>query len=99
MANVINLWFALTAAEYHTRKEDGPGPRVEGGDLRELGQSARFYNQEFSVEATEAGWVIRLFPCSGDDFQDEVEILVPKDGSQPVKVVKDRIGRIAHLHS
>jgi hypothetical protein len=98
MAESINLWTALTAAEYNTRKDIGPGPRVSSQDLIDLGRSARFDMQELSLEATDDGWLIKLFPAQGEDYCGEVAILVPKDGLLPVRVLKDEVGRIAHLH-
>lgn len=97
MADSINLWTALTAAEYHTRKDDSPGPKVTAQDLIDLSRSARFGMQELSVASTDEGWILKLFPAEAES-RGEVVILVPKDGSLPVRILKDEVGRLAHLH-
>lgn len=97
MTTHINLWECLTNAERTARKYDTT-PRVTSEDLRTLGQAARFYRQELSVEVTEDGWLLRLFSCDVECYGDEVVILIPKDGREPVEVKKDRIGKREYHH-
>ena len=105
MNHEINLWESITAAEQNHRcDEEGRelkscGPRVSGEDLSELGNTGRWNGQELTVEATPEGWKIRVFSCYSDcSNHDEVVILIPKNHQEPVKILKDQIGRIAHLH-
>jgi hypothetical protein len=95
----INLWEAMTATETNHRREPDTarGPVITGSDLAELGAAARWGGQELSVEATEHGWTLRVFSCYDGPF-DGIEILIPKDGRTPVKIVKDEWGKIAHIH-
>lgn len=85
---------------YHHREPgEGRGPEVTSSDLTDLGKSARFCSgQELSLQATDAGWVIKVFSCYGEGPQDDITILIPKDGRIPVKVLKDQFGKIAHIH-
>lgn len=96
----INLWEAMTAAETNHRREPetARGPEVTETDLQELSRSARFSGQELSLQATEQGWVLKVFSCDSDRVQDEIEILIPKDGIIPVKIVRDRYSRLLHIH-
>jgi hypothetical protein len=97
----INLWEAMTAAETNHRREPDTarGPQITSSDLADLGMAARFGGgQELSLQATDAGWVIKVFSCYGEGPQDDIEILIPKDGRTPVKIVRDRFGKILHLH-
>lgn len=99
MSEPVNLWSALTALEYHTRRTPhGPSPEVQKDFITELGRSSRFYNQEFSVKPTGEGWLIEFFGCDIDSLYDKVIVLIPKDRMQPVKIIKDRAGRIEHHH-
>lgn len=97
MADSINLWECLTAAERNHRKHD-TGPAVHDDQLTSLGRTARFHQQELSVEATEAGWVIRVFGCGVEQAGDEVVILIPSDVREPVRVQKDRVGQREYHH-
>lgn len=97
---MINVWELLTAAEYTHRRhpDDARGPKITDADLGTLSAAGRFNGQELSLEATDAGWVIKVFSCYGEGPNNDIEILIPKDGRTPVKVVRDQWGRIAHLH-
>ena len=97
----MNLWELLTGAEANHRRypDQAFGPKITVDDLVKLGKSARFCNgTELSLEATDAGWVIKVFSCFGDGPNNDIEILIPKDWKAPVKVVRDQVGRMAHLH-
>lgn len=75
----INLWECLTTAEIHARRHDLSKPT--GEDIRALENSARWNGQEISVTPTEDGWLIKVFSCYGEDRSDDIEILIPKQGS------------------
>ena len=100
----INLWEAITAAELNWQKFDkgleprALGPRVKDTDVSGLSKSARWGGQELNVRATEEGWLIKVFSCY--ELMDEysIQILIPKDSSKPAKIIKDRNGRIEHIH-
>lgn len=96
----INLWEALTAAECNHRRDQGIhfGPRVTADDLKELGASARFGGQELNIMATPEGWRIKVFSCYELHSEVCVEILITKDTREPVKIVRDRYGRLEHIH-
>jgi hypothetical protein len=98
--NAINLWELMTAAETNHRREpdSARGPSITSSDLTDLGMAARLGGgQELTLQATDAGWVIKVFSCYGDR-DDNLEILIPKDGRAPVKVLQDRFGKISHVH-
>lgn len=103
--NPINLWEAITASQQNSRLFDegrelrALGPRVSGQDIDDLNKSARWNGQELSVTPNEDGWIIKVFSCYTDHSdQSGIEILIPKDSKQPVRVLKDRTGRISYHH-
>ncbi len=104
MDRSINLWEAITASEHNHDKFDQGleprcyGPKVTSDDVIELGNTGRWNGQELSLKATPEGWLIKVFSCYTEGDPDGVEILVPKDRKEPVKVLKDIVGRIAYQH-
>lgn len=104
LSEPINLWEAITAARTnHDKDSKGQeprclGPRVVDSDVDGLSKSARWYGQELSVRATDEGWVITVFSCWDDRDECGIEILIPKDGKEPAKILKDRNHRIMFLH-
>lgn len=99
----INLWESITAGESNWQKFDSGkelralGPQVTREHVTALSQSARFGGQELSLEPKPEGWVLKVFSCY-DDHEYVIEILIPKDQTEPVKVLKDRTGQIMHMH-
>lgn len=86
----INLWESLANASW-------PRPNNLSA-LARLAQTARFgHGQQLSLEATDAGWVIKVFsrygPCNSG-----IEILIPEDGQTPVKIIRDNFGQKSHPH-
>jgi hypothetical protein len=67
-------------------------------DITALGNSTRWHGQEFSVQATDDGWLIKVFSCYSDGCPEGVEILIPKDRYQPVQILLDRVGNLQHHH-
>ena len=97
MEHSINLWECLTRLESLNKKGDSP-VKVSEDDLIALGKNTRTWHQELSLQATEKGWVIRVFSCEMDCYGDEVVILIPSDHKEPVKILKDTVGRITFSH-
>jgi len=54
--------------------------------------------QELTLMATDDGWLIQVFSADSGLDPGKIEILIPKDHTKPVKVIKDISGRIQHLH-
>lgn len=80
-----NLWEALTAKSASDHEDKFH--RAEWDTyLRELGESAAMSYQELSLHPDERGWIIKIFACNEDG---KVEILIPKDRTQPVQVLMD----------
>lgn len=94
----VNLWCALTSCErQHSKDQYGPGPRVTVDFIRELGRIGRFHMSEFGIRPSEDGWIIEIFGCDIDDHG-KIEILIPKDRKEAVKVLKDEIGARVYKH-
>ena len=96
--NYINLWSALVTLESQTTRGEHPSTRVTEDNLGELGRTARWNGQELSIEASDEGWVLKVFSCYSEGDGTEIKILIPKDWREPVKVLKDRTGRIEYHH-
>ena len=94
----VNLWEALTSLETIGRREEKYPQRVFQEQLCELGKAARFHMQEITLEATEEGWLIKVFGCDSAADGFDIHILIPKDYRQPTKVIKDRYGRLEYHH-
>lgn len=81
----VNLWEGITAAASNRKAfdEDRPlkalGPKVTTADLENLSKSARTNGQELSVEASEEGWIIKVFSCY--DTDNKISILIPKEST------------------
>ena len=97
MEHSINLWECLTRLESLNKKDFQP-IKVTEEDLIALGRNTRTWHQELSLQSTAEGWVIRIFSCEPDCYGDEAVILIPSDHKEPIKVLKDRIGRITFSH-
>lgn len=94
----INLWEALTTLESRHARGEYISPKVTEEDIIALGTAGRWNGQELSLEASEEGWIIKVFSCYSEDFVTEVKILIPKDLNKPVKILKDRSGRVEFHH-
>jgi len=70
----INLWELITSAAIH---DDRPGDMlVTKEHLTELGKSG-CGGQELSLQATEDGWVIKVFSCyDGCDGDSSIKITI-----------------------
>ena len=91
----INLWECLTSLY----ERDLPASHsVTDELLQALGFSARFHMQELTMMATDDGWLIQIFSADSGLDPGKIEIIIPKDHTKPVKVIKDIAGRIQHLH-
>jgi len=99
MVAPINLWSAMTTLESQNRRGEQLYPKVTDDDLRAFGWQARFYMQELNVQATDGGWLIRVFSCDMEGIGDEVILFVPKDALKPCEIRKDRCGRLEWHHS
>jgi hypothetical protein len=53
---------------------------------------------ELSIRPSEEGWIISIFGCDMDDCGG-IEILIPKDHKEAVKVVRDEIGARTYRHN
>jgi hypothetical protein len=89
---MINLWSALTALEGRDLS-----CKIGKEDLQELSDAARWNGQEITLKATPDGWLINVFSCYSEDGVTGIEILIPKDRN-PVKIIKDRDGRVEYHH-
>jgi hypothetical protein len=91
MRSIANLWECLTHASRCM-----PNSSALDETLSKLALNARLPGQELSLEATDEGWVVRIFSCyDGEpEFDDEgyvtrresmpaFVLTIPKDGAQP----------------
>jgi hypothetical protein len=78
---IQNLWEALLLRESSL-------VRSEEFDkyIGELGKSACLSMQEISLHPSKEGWIISIFGCNEDG---KVEILIPKDRTQSIQILKD----------
>jgi hypothetical protein len=53
-----------------------------------LGQTARWHGQEFSMEVKDDSWVITIFSCfdRGEGEPDLLKLIIPKDKQLPVRL-------------
>ena len=98
MNRSINLWECLTSLESIHRRDKYCSPRVMDEDISALSLSSRYYGQELSVQATDEGWLIKVFSCYSDGCPEGIEILIPKDRLQPAKILLDRFGNTQYHH-
>jgi len=71
-----NLWDLLS-------KESCSNSAVDELHQR-LQKTARIFQQELTLEATDDGWVIHIH--SADDIRDSLRIDIPKDRSEPIRM-------------
>lgn len=80
---MINLWELLVHASH---RDPGPAQQRASQAASELGSAACMPWQNISLSPRDEGWVVRIHSTYESGI---VEMLIPKDRGQPVRVLED----------
>lgn len=83
----INLWSVLNQQRSLTEKGISQVQDVTREDLVKLGNAERFSMQELVLKSYSQGWILEIFGVNEDSGI--VEIFIPKDRSQPARILRD----------
>jgi hypothetical protein len=86
----VNVWDLLTDIPTEPCRELLESRRAQGQSVKDkMNASARIFGQEMSLEATDSGWVIKVFSCftdKGGESPDLIRVEIPKDRTQKIRV-------------